>query len=167
MLTLGERMVKLNNRRLDERGQTLTEFAIGVPVLLLLVIGAVVCGVAFNNQIALTFATGTAAQQLAISRGQTTDPCNLASTAVAKAAPYLNASNLSFTIVLGGNSYSGNCTTLPATACASDGNSCTSGSLVQAETAQLTVTYPCNLKVLNFNPAPSCTLSAQTSVYVQ
>lgn len=145
----------------------LVEFALGVPALLLILVGAAMFGVAFNNQIALTFATGSAAQQLSMSRGQTTDPCSLASTAVANAVPYLNPANLGFTIVLGGTSYSGNCATLPKTACASDGNSCTSGSLVQAETAQVTVTYPCNLKVLSFNPAPSCVLTAQTSVYIQ
>jgi len=164
---LGERMVKFKGRKLGERGQSMVEFAFGLPVLLLALIGVVMMGVAFNNQIALTFAAGIGAQQLSISRGQTTDPCSLASTAFENAAPSLNPSNLKFTIVLGGNSYSGTCATLPKTPCASDGNSCTSASLVQAETAQVTATYPCNLQVLNFNPVPTCLLTAQTSVYIQ
>ena len=157
MPRLGERMVKFNGRRLEERGQALVEFAIGVPVLLLLLIGAVVFGVAFNNQIALTFATGTGAQQLSISRGQTSDPCKTTSAAVYAAAPYLTQSNLSFTIVLGGTSEVSGATS----------PSCSSAALVQGETAQVSVSYPCNLKVLNYNPAPSCALSAQTSVYIQ
>ncbi len=137
-----------------------------LPVLLLLLIGVVVMGVAFNNQIALTFATGVGAQQLSIARGST-DPCLAASSALENAAPSLNPANLNFTIVLGGTSYSGNCTTLPKTGCASDGNSCTSASLTSGETAQVTVTYPCNLKVMNLNPAPNCTLTGQTTVYIQ
>jgi len=64
----------------DERGQTLTEFALGVPVLLTLLVGVAVLGVAFNNYLTLNYATNTAAQKLPISRGpQTTDPCFLTS----------------------------------------------------------------------------------------
>jgi len=67
---LGERMVKFKGRKLGERGQSMVEFAFGVPVLLLALIGVVMMGVAFNNQIALTFAAGIGAQQLSISRGK-------------------------------------------------------------------------------------------------
>ena len=144
-----------NLRRLDERGQAILELALGLPLLLTLLIGSVEFGIAFNNELTLTYATDTAAQLLSISRGQTTDPCQTASQAVYAAAPYLNQSNLQFTIVMDGNSY-----TTP---------SCSGGqsNLVQSQSAKVTVSYPCNLQLFGFNPAPNCALTAQTTVLIQ
>ncbi|MGD1028398.1 TadE/TadG family type IV pilus assembly protein [Candidatus Binatus soli] len=152
-------MGKFNRRRL-ERGQALVEFAYVLPLVLLVLVGTVTFGLAFNNYIALTYATTAGAQQLSISRGQTSDPCNTTVTAVEQAAPYLTPSNFTFKVALG----SGNPFTATSTY---TGTSCTSATLVQAQTAQVTVTYPCNLKILVFNPAPSCTLTAQTAVAIQ
>lgn len=134
-------------------GQAMAELALVLPVLLTVLIASVMFGVAFNNDLQLTFATNAAAQLLSISRGQTTDPCQTTSQAVYSAAPYLNQSNLTFTIVLGGTSFKG--------------TSCTSATLVESETAQVTSTYPCNLQMFGFNPAPSCALTAQTTVLIQ
>ena len=50
-----------------------------------------VFGLAFDNYISLTDATGVGARQLAISRGQTLDPCQTVYTAVTGAAPLLTA----------------------------------------------------------------------------
>ena len=148
-------MRKFNRRRLDEHGQAMVEFALALPLLLTLLVGSVEFGVAFNNDLQLTYATDAAAQLLSISRGQTTDPCQTTSQAVYSAAPYLNQSNLNFTIVLGGHSF-----TAP---------SCSGGQqyLVESQSAQVKVTYPCNLKLFGFNPAPNCALTAQTTVLVQ
>ncbi len=148
-------MGKFNRRRLDARGQAIVEFAFVVPLLLTLLIGSVEFGVAFNKDLQLTYATNTAAQLLSISRGQTTDPCQTTSQAVYSAAPYLTQSNLNFTIVLGGHSF-----TAP---------SCSGGQqyLVESQSAQVKVTYPCNLQLFGINPAPNCALSAQTTVLIQ
>lgn len=162
----GERMRKFSFHKLGERGQIFTEFAFALPLLLLILVGTVMFGIALNNYIALTFATNAGAQLLSVSRGQTSDPCQTASQALEQAAPNLNPSNLTFTITLGGTAYSGNCTCkTPPCSCTSKGNSCTSGSLVQGQTAQVQANYPCNLQILTFNPA--CNLSAQTAVFIQ
>ena len=137
---------------LRERGQALLEFALGVPLLLALITGMVMFGVAFNNELTLTYATNTAAQLLSISRGQTTNPCQTTANAFYSAAPYLTASNLTFTIVLGGSSYSG--------------ASCSSAQLVASETAQLTVTYPCSLGIFGFG-ITNFNLTAKTTTLIQ
>jgi Flp pilus assembly protein TadG len=142
-----------------EKGQAAVEFAIVAPILLTLLIAISVFGIAFNNYLALTFATNTAAQTLAISRGQTTDPCQTTSQAVYSAAPQLTQSNLKFSISLGTNSVA-----------SSAANPTCSGSqqyLVQSQNAKVTVTYPCNLNIMGYNPVPNCALTAQTTMLIQ
>jgi len=142
-------------RARDEQGQAMVEFALALPLLLTVLIGLVEFGVAFNKDLQLTYATDAAAQVLSISRGQTTDPCQTTSQAVYSAAPYLNQSNLNFTIVLDGHSF-----TTP---------SCSGGQqyLFESQSAQVKVTYPCNLQLFGFSPAPNCALTAQTTVLIQ
>ena len=142
-----------------ESGQSAIEFAIVVPLLLTLVVGVGVIGLAVNNYLALTYATNSGAQLLSISRGQTTDPCQTASQAVFSAAPQLTQSSLKFSIVLGGSTVTTN-----------SANPSCSGSqqyLVQSAKAAVTVTYPCNLDIIGVNPVPNCTLTAQTTTFVQ
>jgi Flp pilus assembly protein TadG len=142
-----------------ERGQSTVEFAIVAPLLLTLLVAVVVFGIAYNNYLSLTFATDAGSQLLSISRGQTTDPCQTASQAVYSAAPQLTQANLKFSIVLGTN-----------TVVSNTANPSCSGSqqyLVQAANAQVTVTYPCNLNILGFNPVPNCALTAQTTMLIQ
>ena len=143
----------------SERGQVAMEFAIAAPVLLTLLVAIMVFGIAFNNYLALTFATNNAAQALAISRGQTTDPCETASSAAYSAAPQLTQSNLKFTILLGSTSAASNAA---SPSCSGD-----TGDLVQSENATVTITYPCNLDILGFNPVPNCSLRAQTAMLIQ
>jgi len=144
-----------------DEGGALVEMAVTLPVLLLIVTGIFTFGLALNNYLELTDAVGISARLLAISRGQTTDPCSTTTAAFYKAAPYLKAANLSFTFVLNGTTYTG-------TSCSS-GSTTTgaAGNLVQGQPAQITVTYPCNLAVYGKNYAPSCTLTAQTTELVQ
>ena len=150
---------KQASRTRDEQGQTMVEFAIAVPLLLALLTGSVMLGAAFNKQLELTYAINAGGQLLSISRGQTTDPCQTASQAAYSAAPQLNPSTLKFTIVLNGTSVTTN----------SSQPSCSGAQqyLVESQTAQVTATYPCNLNIFGFNPAPSCTLQAQTTVLIQ
>jgi Flp pilus assembly protein TadG len=138
-----------------DEGGTLVETAVVLPVLLLIVTGIFTFAIALNNYIELTDAVGISARTLAISRGQTTDPCSTVSAAFYKAAPTLKTASLTFSFVLNGTSYSG--------------TSCTSGaaSLVQGSSAQITATYPCNLAVYGNNYAPSCLLKSTTTEVVQ
>lgn len=146
-------------RARDEQGQALLEFAFVLPVLLTLLLGVIVFGLALQNYLSLTNATNLSAQLLSMSRGQTLDPCQTTSQAVYAAAPNLIQANLKFTIVLNGTTVTNN----------QKAPSCSGGQqyLVASQNAQVTVTYPCNLNFFLFNPAPGCTLTAQTTEIVQ
>jgi Flp pilus assembly protein TadG len=143
-------------RAREDLGQTTIEFIIAAPVLLTILIGVMKFGIAFNNYEALTFGANAGAQALSISAGPTGDPCKTASTAVEQAAPLLKTSSLSFSYVLNGTSITG------STSCSSD-----QGDLVASEPATITVTYPCDLKILGVNFVPGCTLTAQSTMLVQ
>ena len=145
----------------DELGQSLVEFALCLPVLLLVVTGICTFGIAMNNYLALTDAVNIGSRLLAISRGQTTDPCATTVAAIYAAAPYLKKANYSFTFVLNGATYTG-------TTCSSSSTTTgAAGNLVQGTSAQVTATYPCTLKVYAANLVPSCSLNAQTTELVQ
>lgn len=62
-----------HRRSRDERGQTLVEFALVLPLLALLLFGIIQFGIVFNNYIDLTDAVRAGARKAAVSR-QTTDP---------------------------------------------------------------------------------------------
>jgi Flp pilus assembly protein TadG len=148
-------------RSFGEEGQSLIEMAMVLPVFLLVTTGILAFGIAFNNYIQLTEATSVAAQALAISRAQTTDPCATAASAVYTAAPQFTQGNLSFSFVLNGTSYSG-------TSCSSSSNTTgAAGNLVQGGNATVMVSYPCALQVFGANYAPSCSLQAKMTEFVQ
>jgi Flp pilus assembly protein TadG len=90
-----------------EEGQSLIEFAFVLPMLMTLVFGVITFGIAINNYLMLTNATNSGAQVLAISRGQTSDPCATTVAVVYAAAPNLTQTNLTFAFVLNGVSYPG------------------------------------------------------------
>ena len=52
----------------SERGQTFTEFALILPILMVLMLGIVQFGVAFNNYVTLTDAVRAGARKAAVSR---------------------------------------------------------------------------------------------------
>lgn len=148
-------------RRSGEEGSSLIEFALCLPPLCLLMTGIFAFGIAIGNYVMLTNATSTAAMDLAISRGNTLDPCALASAAVKAAAPSLNSSSFTFSYSLNGNSFSG-------TTCSSTSTTTgAAGDLVQGQNVSITVTYPCNLTVYKANNFPSCTLTAKAAELVQ
>ena len=68
----------------DEKGGALVEFALVLPVLLLVVTAITTFGIALNNYLQLTEAVGIGGQVLSVSRGNTTDPCNIVSSAVTR-----------------------------------------------------------------------------------
>ncbi len=145
----------------DEAGQSLIEFAMVAPVFLTIVLGIFAFGIGFNNWEELTEATNVGARAVAISRSQTLDPCNTAVTAIQAAAPGLDPTKLVFTFSFNGVSYSGvSCSSSASTTGAA-------ANLVQGSTAQLNVTYPCNLLIYKTNYASSCLLHAQTTELVQ
>jgi Flp pilus assembly protein TadG len=148
-------------RNFGEEGQSLIEMAMVLPVFLLVTTGILAFGIGFNNYIQLTEATSIAAQSLAISRAQTTDPCATASSAVFAAAPQFTQGNLTFSFVLNGTPYSG-------TSCSSSSNTTgAAGNLVQGGNATVMVSYPCAMQVFGANIVPNCTLQAKMTEFVQ
>lgn len=139
-----------------ESGQALIELALCLPVLLLVVFGVCTFGIAFSNYLMLEDATNVGARQLAISRGQSTDPCSTASTAIIAAAPTLTRNSLGFTFLINNVSYSGTTCTGAA------------ANMAQNAMAKVTVTYPCNLSSYKWSFASgSCTLTAATAELIQ
>ena len=65
----------------DERGQTMAEFAIVLPVLVVLLFGVIQFGILFNNYVTLTDAVRAGARTAAVSRNDA-DPTGAATTAV-------------------------------------------------------------------------------------
>jgi Flp pilus assembly protein TadG len=58
----------LTNNLRAERGQTMTEFALIAPLLIVFVFGIIQFGIAFNNYVTLTDAARAAARKGAVSR---------------------------------------------------------------------------------------------------
>ena len=58
----------LKNTIKNERGQTMTEFAFVLPILLVLLFGIIQFGIIFNNYVALTDAARAASRKGAVSR---------------------------------------------------------------------------------------------------
>ena len=81
----------------DERGQTMAEFAIVLPVLVVLLFGVIQFGILFNNYVTLTDAVRAGARMAAVSRNDA-DPTGAATTAVRTSASDLNQSNLNVTV---------------------------------------------------------------------
>jgi len=144
---------KRKNAR-NRRGGSLIEFTLVMPILLLVTTGMVSFGFALHNDLVLTNAVNSSAQLVALSRGQTSDPCATAYAAATGAAPSL-ASGMSLSFVINGTTYSAT-------------NSCPSGAsnMVQGSNVQVTGTYPCVLAVFG-ESFPSCTLKSQITEFIQ
>jgi Flp pilus assembly protein TadG len=170
-----------------EQGSTLVEFALTFTVVMPILLGIIVFGIAFNNYLALTNATAIGAQAVSVARGQTNDPCAAVDQAVLGQTPFnitQNQPGLNFTLVISPPSNS----TLPYPTSSGSSNATYTGTgsgftcgttgsgsskQVPADNLQpygnltVTVTYPCNLTVYGVNFAPSCTLTAQTQEAIQ
>lgn len=86
----------MNTKRIrirDEHGQSMTEFAVILPILVVLLFGIVQFGILFNNYVTLTDAARAGARAAAVSR-QASDPVGNATAAVRSSAGDLNQSNL-------------------------------------------------------------------------
>jgi Flp pilus assembly protein TadG len=137
----------------------MVEFALTLPMLLLVVTGIMAFGIAFNNYITLTEATSVGARQLTVSRGQTLDPCNTVSSAVYAAAPVLKQANLTFSITLNGTGYSG-------TSCSGTSTSGAPAEMILGTNAVVTVTYPINLNLYGIQVVPAGSVMTATTTEV-
>jgi len=132
------------------------EFALVVPVLLLVLLGIFKCGVVYNNYIQLTNAVDVGARQFAEERGQTA-PCTDAAAAADDVAAGLATSSLTLTMSQEGAS--------PAYVYPAETGSCPT--LAAGDYSTVSGSYPCNLSLMGINFAPGCTLSASATEIVQ
>jgi Flp pilus assembly protein TadG len=145
-------------RRLDLKadcaGGPAVEFALVLPMLLLLLIGMIEFGLTLNNYIMLTEAVRSGARQFAISRGGTT-PYTDAVNQIYGAAAGLDTSAVTITLSVAGT----NCTS--DTLCQNE------LATNQGQPAKVVASYPCNLTFLGFDFYNNCTLSSQTTELVE
>src|SRR6188508_2295018 len=80
----------------NQQGQSMTEFALVLPILALLLFGIVQFGLVFNNYLTLTDAVRSGARKAAVSRHRPNPPLE-ATTAVRNAATDLRQSDLQVT----------------------------------------------------------------------
>jgi len=121
----------------SEKGQTMVEFAIALPILCLILFAVIQFGIVFNNYIALTDAARAGARKAAVSR-QTSDPTGACVTAIQ------NSSGLDQT-KLGANC---------------------SSSWQRASDVTATATYPYSISLLGF-VVKSGTLTSTTTERVE
>jgi Flp pilus assembly protein TadG len=138
----------------ERRGATAVEFALVLPLLLMILFGIVQFGITFNNYIQLTDAVRVGARNLAVSRTSST-PYSTTTSAITSSAPTLTAASISPTVTING------------TACTSDSTCKTAMSTAAGLPASVTATYPCNLVVMGVNYGPGCTLSATTTEMIE
>jgi Flp pilus assembly protein TadG len=81
----------------SERGQSLTEFALALPILALLLFAVIQFGIVFNNFVTLTDATRAGARKAAVDR-QLAYPAGAAVSAVRASAANLKQSDLAVTV---------------------------------------------------------------------
>jgi Flp pilus assembly protein TadG len=93
--------VKRSNRRTieirSERGQSLTEFALALPILALLLFAVIQFGIVFNNYVTLVDATRAGARKGAVGREQQ-NPVGAVTTEVRNSASDLRQSDLNVTV---------------------------------------------------------------------
>jgi Flp pilus assembly protein TadG len=137
---------------LGQRGVAALEFALLVPVLVLLVFGGIQFGLTLNTYITLTSAARAGARQFALSRGDAT-PLTDTLNEIYSAAPNLSQASLTVSLLVNG------------TACTTDA-SC-SAALVSGVPATVDASYPCRLVIGGINFAPGCTLYSDTTERVE
>jgi Flp pilus assembly protein TadG len=132
---LARRVMRTLGRR-GEEGTALTEFAITLPLLMIVLMGTASFSMALYFLQQIGNATSTAAQLLGAEQGLITDPCATVVTSVTNSLPNLSASKLTYTVVI--TDSSGTPTTFGPTTGSSF--SCTSGAADMAPNEPVTVT---------------------------
>jgi len=81
----------------EEKGQSMAEFAIVLPILVVILFGVIQFGILFNNYVTLTDAVRAGARTAAVSR-QDGDPVGEAAKMVRDSAADLNQSSLNVSV---------------------------------------------------------------------
>jgi Flp pilus assembly protein TadG len=81
----------------SQQGQSLTEFALALPILALLLFAVIQFGIVFNNYVTLTDATRAGARKAAVGR-QLSNPTSVTISAVRSSATDLKQGDLDVTV---------------------------------------------------------------------
>jgi Flp pilus assembly protein TadG len=167
---IGERLCAFF--RSGDEGQSLIEFAVVLPLMMVVVTGVLIFGLYEMQMMALTEGVDSAGRVLAVSAGQTLDPCATAATAVQNAAVVLNSKNLSYSIVLNpvaGNLSANNNTYNASTCSSSNYTTGAPSNLVTGGTVTVTATYnACSLNFYGNRLTPSgCSITQSITEVVQ
>lgn len=150
----------------NERGSALVEMALTVPIFMFIVLGMTSFGIIFNQYLQLTEAVNVGGEQLAIARGNDSDPCATVASAVEQVASYLKTSNMTFTFTLNGTQYPFNKGASPT--CTTGATTLTSAGAGVPVTLQ--VKYSCSgisaftYGLVQFNPLPSSSCNLVSSI---
>lgn len=125
----------------DESGQAMTEFALVLPILALLLFGVIQFGITFNNYLTLTDAVRAGARKGAVSRNVNGNREAVVRQAVVDASTDLKASSLNVTVSV-------------------------SPGWEQDADVTVTATYPYSIKLLGFG-VKSGRLSSSTTERVE
>ena len=82
----------------DQKGQTMTEFALVLPIIALLLFGVIQCGLAFNNYLTVTDAARAAARKGAVSMYGGGSPSSAAASAARASAGNLDQSKFQVSV---------------------------------------------------------------------
>jgi Flp pilus assembly protein TadG len=121
-------------------GGALVEFAVTLPLVLLIMTGIFTFSIALWQKITLSEAMSVGGRLLAVDRGDT-DPCKTVATSIYGAAPGLSQANLTLTFTLNGVNYGSGVTTCPGSSGGKNTN------MVQGKTAMIQASYPVSLAV--------------------
>jgi Flp pilus assembly protein TadG len=127
----------------DSEGGALVEMAVTLPLIMLIMTGIFSFSMALYQKLALAETVAAAGRQLAVDRGDH-DPCATITAAIDSGAPGLSQATLNkgIVITIGGN------TETPGS-CPGPGTSGPNTDLAAGAGAQIQVTYPTTLSVVN------------------
>src|SRR5579872_6047616 len=129
----------------------MVEFALVLPVLLIILLAILKFGLLFENYLTLTDAVRSGARTLAIGRG-TANACTPANAQVQASSGSLKWASVTI------NPQNGGTTSTPGPPTFTSPDSCTS--LTSGNAVTIQASYPCDLSIMGINFAPSCKLTA-------
>jgi TadE-like protein len=148
-------------RARGERGQALVEFALVIPVLMLILLGILKFGILYNNYLQLTDAVRSGARQMSIERGQG-DPCGDAAGALIASANL--GSGLKVKITDANPADSADIYTFAAPSGPGVG---TCPPIASGDAVTVAATYPCDLNFMGINFFSGCAISSSATERVE
>ncbi|MGA1981432.1 MAG: TadE/TadG family type IV pilus assembly protein [Acidobacteriaceae bacterium] len=146
---------RLGTIRSDKRGGALVEFALTLPVFLMLITAIFSFSMAIYEKLELAEAVAAGGRYLASDRGDS-DPCKDTAAVIAAAAPTLASGGLTYAFSINGGTATG------ATCTGSSG----ANNMVSGGTALVSAGYTCSIKVYRFT-FTGCTLASTITEEVQ